>query len=118
MVNIMLVDDSVSFRNAAAQFITEICGARVVGQANSGEEAIEMATRLRPHIVLMDLDMGGINGVEAGRRIKAIDDKIKVVILTLSSGKEYRDLAISAALDGFVSKSDFTAVICSILLGL
>lgn len=115
MVNIMLVDDSVSFRNAAAQFITEICGARVVGQADSGEEAIEMATRLRPHVVLMDLDMGGISGVEAGRRIKAINDKIKVIILTLNSGKEYRDMASSAALDGFVCKSDFTAVICAII---
>ena len=118
MVNIMLVDDSVSFRMAAEQFITEICGARVVGQADSGEEAIEMATRLRPQVVLMDLDMGGINGVEAGRRIKAIDHRIKVVILTLNSGKEYRDLASSAALDGFVSKSDFTAVICAIIQGL
>ena len=118
MVNIMLVDDSVSFRTAAEQFITEICGAKVVGQADSGEAAVEMASRLRPQVVLMDLDMGGINGVEAGRRIKAIDKGIKVVILTLSSGKEYRDLAISAELDGFVCKSDFTAVICAIIEGL
>jgi two-component system response regulator DesR len=111
----MLVDDSVSFRTAAEQFITEVCGASVIGHADSGEAAVEMALRLRPQVVLMDLAMGGINGIEAGRRIKAADGSIKVVILTLNNGREYRELAQSLALDGFVSKTDFTTVICSII---
>ena len=115
MVNIMLVDDSASFRMAAEQFVTEVCGANVVGQADSGEAAVEMALRLRPQVILMDLAMGGINGIEAGRRIKAADDNIKVVILTLNNGREYRDLAQSLALDGFVSKTDFTTVICAVI---
>ncbi len=118
MVNVMLVDDSASFRMAAEQFVTEVCGVTVIGQADSGEAAVEMALRLRPQIILMDLAMGGINGIEAGRRIKAADGRIKVVILTLNNGREYRDLAESLALDGFVSKTDFTAVICSIMNGL
>jgi DNA-binding NarL/FixJ family response regulator len=111
----MLVDDSASFRKAAEQFVTEICGARVIGQAESGEAAIEMALRLRPHVILMDLAMRGINGVEAGRRIKAADASIKIVILTLNNGREYRELAQSLALDGFISKTDFNAVICSVI---
>ena len=115
MVNILLVDDSASFRIAAEQFVTEVCGANVIGHADSGEAAVEMALRLRPHVVLMDLAMGGINGIEAGQRIKAADDSIKVVILTLNNGREYRDLAQSLALDGFVSKTDFTAVICTVI---
>src|SRR5262249_14410724 len=118
MVNIMLVDDSASFRMAAEQFVTEVCGATVVGQADSGEAAVEMALRLRPQVILMDLAMGGINGIEAGRRIKAADENIKVVILTLNNGREYRDLAQSLALDGFVSKTDFTTVICAVIDGL
>jgi len=115
LVNILLVDDSASFRIAAEQFVTEVCGANVIGHADSGEAAVEMALRLRPHVVLMDLAMGGINGIEAGQRIKAADDSIKVVILTLNNGREYRDLAQSLALDGFVSKTDFTAVICTVI---
>jgi DNA-binding NarL/FixJ family response regulator len=115
VVNIMLVDDSASFRTAAEQFITEICGARVIGQADCGEAAIEMALRLRPEVVLMDLAMRGINGIEAGRRIKAADANIKIVILTLNNGREYRELAQSLALDGFISKTDFTANICSVI---
>ena len=115
MVNVMLVDDSASFRMVAEQFVTEICGANVIGQANSGEAAIEMALRLRPQVILMDLAMGGINGIEAGRRIKAADNRIKVVILTLNNGKEYRELAQSLALDGFVSKTDFTTVIRAVI---
>lgn len=115
MVTVMLVDDSASFRLAAEQFVTEVCGVQVIGQADSGEAAVEMALRLRPEVILMDLAMGGINGIEAGRRIKAADETIKVVILTLNNGREYRELADSLALDGFVSKTDFTAVICSVI---
>lgn len=115
MVRVMLVDDSESFRNAARQFVTEVCGADVVGQAASGEAAIEMALHLRPHVVLMDLAMGGMNGIEAGRRIKAADESIKIVILTLNNSQEYRDLVENYALDGFVSKTEFTAVICSVI---
>ena len=115
MVNVMLVDDNPSFRNAAEQFVTEVCGVRVIGHANSGEAAVELALRLRPAVVLMDLAMGGINGIEAGRRIKAVDPRIKIVILTLNNGKEYQDLAHSLELDGFISKTDFTSVICSVI---
>ncbi|HEX7812008.1 MAG TPA: response regulator transcription factor [Burkholderiales bacterium] len=115
MVTVMLVDDSESFRTAAGQFVTEICGAKVVGQADSGEAAIEMALRLRPQLVLMDLAMGGINGIEAGRRIKAADHSIRVVILTLNNSQDYRDMVQQYALDGFISKTDFTAAICAVI---
>jgi DNA-binding NarL/FixJ family response regulator len=115
MVKVMLVDDSASFRIAAEQFVTDVCGADVIGQADSGEAAVEMALRLRPQVVLMDLAMGGINGIKAGQRIKAADASIKVVILTLNNGREYRELAENLALDGFVSKTDFTAVICDVI---
>ena len=115
LVKVMLVDDSASFRTAAEQFVTEICGADVIGQADSGEAAVEMALRLRPQVILMDLAMGGVNGIEAGRRIKAADETIKIIILTFNNGREYRELAQSLALDGFVSKTDFTAVICSVI---
>ena len=111
----MLVDDSASFRMAAEQFVTEVCGLNVIGQAESGEAAVDMALRLRPEVILMDLAMGGINGIEAGRRIKAADETIKIVILTLNNGRQYRELAQSLALDGFVSKTDFTAVIGSVI---
>ena len=90
MDNVMLVDDSASFRMAAEQFPTEVCRANVIGQADSGEAAVEMALRLRPQAVLMDLAMGGINGIEAGRRIKAADNNSKIVIRTLNNGREYR----------------------------
>jgi DNA-binding NarL/FixJ family response regulator len=63
----------------------------------------------------MDLAMVGINGIEAGRRIKAADESIKVVILTLNNSQDYRDLVATYALDGFVSKVDFTTVICSVI---
>lgn len=111
----MLVDDSASFRMAAEQFLTEVCRVNVVGQADFGEAAVEMALRLRPQVVLIAVGMGGINGIEAGRRTKAADNNIKIVILTLNDGREYREFAHSFALDGFVSKTDFTTVICAVI---
>ena len=117
VINVVLVDDNASFRMAAEQFVTEVCGVNVIGQADSGEAGVEMALRLRPDLMVMDLAMGGINGIEAGRRIKAADDRIKVIILTLNDGKEYRELAESLALDGFICKADFTTAICSVIKG-
>ena len=87
----------------------------MVRQADTGEVAVEMALRLRPQLVLMDLAMGGINGIEAGRRIKAANSGIKIVILTLNNGRECRELAHSLALDRFVSKTDFTMVIGAVM---
>lgn len=117
VVTILLVDDSVSFRTAARQFVTEVCGADVIGEADSGEAAVEMALRLRPQVVLMDLAMGGINGIEAGRRIKTTDPSIRIVILTLNHSREYRYQVENHKLDGFISKADFTANICSAIEG-
>ena len=87
----------------------------MVRQADPGAVAVEMDLHLRPQLVLMDLAMGGINGIEAGRRIKAADSGIKIVILTLKNGRECRELAHSLALDGFVSKTDFTMVIGAVM---
>lgn len=115
VVNVMLVDDNPSFRHAAEQFVTEVCGAKVVGQADSGEAAVEMALRLRPTVVIMDLAMGGMSGIEAGRRIKSLDAGIKIVILTLNSDREYQEVARAAALDGFISKATFTTDICTVI---
>jgi DNA-binding NarL/FixJ family response regulator len=104
---ILLVDDNVDFLSAAAQFLAAQDGIRVVGRAQSGEEAIELEKRLQPDLILVDLAMPGMNGLEATRRLKAASNPPRVVLLTIHDNAEYRCQARAAGADGFVGKGDF-----------
>ena len=101
-----LVDDSPSFLQSAARFLAADERIEVVGVALSGQDALEQVAKLKPDLVLMDLNMPGMNGLEATRRLKAEPDPPRVVILTLNDTEEYRQAATEAQADGFVAKSD------------
>jgi DNA-binding NarL/FixJ family response regulator len=70
-VKVLVVDDQAPFRAAAKRVVAMSEGFDVVGEAKSGEEAVEMAAELSPDLVLMDINLPGINGIEAVRRIQA-----------------------------------------------
>jgi len=70
-VKVLVVDDQAPFRSAAKRVVAMSPGFEVVGEAKSGEEAVEMAASLEPDLVLMDINLPGINGIEAVRRIEA-----------------------------------------------
>ncbi len=106
-IRLLLVDDSPEFLEAAANFLSTDPEVEVVGQARSGQDALEQVARTRLDIVLMDLAMPGINGLETTRRIKARPDAPRVIILTLYDNPSYRSLAQAAGADGFVAKSEF-----------
>ena len=105
-VRILLVDDNPTFLTAAERLLTSRPSSfAVVGRACSGEEALERVVALQPDLVLMDVAMPGLNGLEATRRIKAEPDPPRVIVLTLHDGAVYRDAARNAGADGFVSKA-------------
>lgn len=79
----------------------------IVGQASSGREAIELTKTLNPDLVLMDLSMPQMNGLEATRHLKAHADAPKIIIVTLHNGLAYQVAAREVGADGFVNKSDF-----------
>ena len=106
-INILLVDDSPAFLESAGRFLATDPTLHIVGQALSGQEAIELVHRLGPDLVLMDIRMPDMNGLEAARQIKALANAPRVVILTLYDNAEYRALAEAIGTDGFVAKSDF-----------
>jgi two-component system invasion response regulator UvrY len=70
-VNVLIVDDQAAFRRAAARVVARLTTFEVVGEADTGEASIELARTLRPDLVLMDMHLPGIDGVEAARRILA-----------------------------------------------
>ena len=106
-VRILVVDDQAPFRNAARAVVDRLSGFEVIGEAQSGEEAIAMAADLTPDLVLMDINMGGMSGIDATSRIVADRPETMVVLL---STYELADLPPEARTSGaaaYVAKDDF-----------
>jgi pilus assembly protein CpaE len=106
-VSVLIVDDQAPFRRAAAAVVKVTGGFDVVGEAGSGEEAVELAETLAPQLVLMDINMGGISGIEATRRITSVSPDVVVVLL---STYQADDLPADAGMSGavaYVNKEDF-----------
>lgn len=106
-VRVLIVDDQAPFRAAAGAVVRLTPGFAVVGEAESGETALELVETLRPTLVIMDINMGGISGIEATRRITASHPDVKVVLL---STYQADDLPCDAATSGYaayVNKEEF-----------
>jgi DNA-binding NarL/FixJ family response regulator len=106
-VRILLVDDSPEFLESATRFLSVDPQLEIVGRVSSAAEALEQIRRVHPDLVLMDLAMPEVNGLQATRSIKAHPDAPCVIILTLYDDPEYRAEAEAAKADGYVAKSAF-----------
>lgn len=85
MIRVLLVDDQLLFRECIGRVINTWEDFDVIGQAKNGKEGVEMCAELDPDIVLMDIDMPVMNGIEATKLIHAADPDMRIVILTVSS---------------------------------
>lgn len=106
-VRVLVVDDQDPFRNAARAVVDRMRGFDVIGEAESGEDAVALAAELVPDLVLMDINMGEMDGVEATRRIVAANPAVMVVLL---STYDLADLPAEARTSGavaYVPKDDF-----------
>jgi DNA-binding NarL/FixJ family response regulator len=103
---VLLVDDSAVFRRIAVRFLEEHSNHEVlvVGAVGSGEEALAEAGRLRPHVVLVDLRMPGLSGLETIPRLRRLLPQAGIIGLTLLDGREYRQAVLAAGGSDFVSK--------------
>ena len=104
-IRTLMVDDHAMFLDELAHLLEETRGTNVVGRAASGEDALEQVARLRPDLVLMDITMPGIGGLEATRRLKAEPDAPRVIVLSLNEDPMYRRAALEMGANGFVPKS-------------
>jgi two-component system, NarL family, response regulator LiaR len=102
-VRVALVDDHELFRRGLHELLTEQ-GLEVVGEASDGEEAVRMAREEVPDVILMDVSMPGIGGVEATRRIRTETPHTRVVMLTVSADQRDVEEAILAGASGYLDK--------------
>ena len=105
-VRTLMVDDHAAFLDELTRFLEENRETDVVGRASSGEEALEQTKALRPDLVLMDLAMPGMGGLQATRRLKTEAEEPRVIILSLHEHPLYRLAALDVGADGFIPKSE------------
>jgi DNA-binding NarL/FixJ family response regulator len=83
-IRVLVVDDQPQFRRAAARLISTVAGFEIVGEADSGEEALDLIAPLQAELVLMDVRMPGMGGTEATRRIRADHPATRVVLVSVT----------------------------------
>ncbi|MCX4959170.1 MULTISPECIES: response regulator [Streptomyces] len=103
-IRVLIVDDQVMVREGFSVLLNAMDGIEVVGEAVDGREAIEQVAALRPDVVLMDIRMPRMNGLEATREIVAADTDAKVLVLTTFDLDEYVYQALRAGASGFLLK--------------
>ena len=106
-VGVLIVDDQAPFRRAAKMVMAATPGFDVIGEAESGEEAVDLFDELAPGLVLMDINLPGINGIEATRRITGAHPDATVLLLSTYQAADLPSGADSCGAAGYVNKEEF-----------
>ncbi len=106
-VRVLVVDDQAPFRGAAKRVVGMTPGFEVVGEAITGEEAVETAARLEPDLVLMDINLPGINGIEAVRRIQASRPETLAFLLSTYAQGDLPEDAKTCGAVAYIHKEHF-----------
>ena len=104
MTRVLLADDHKIVRQGTKLYL-ESMGIDVVGEATDGNEAVQMAQKLKPDVVIMDIQMPELTGIEATRRIRYDNENVRVLVLTAYDNPSYIHALLEAGADGFVLKT-------------
>jgi len=105
MIQILLVDDHDLVRAGLKRILEDVKNIKVIGEACTGEEAIQMVRLRKPDVVIMDVNMPGIGGLETTRKILQIDANIKVIVVTVHVEEPYPTRLLEAGAAGYLTKS-------------
>jgi two-component system invasion response regulator UvrY len=101
----MVVDDHQLVRTGISRLLADAEGIEIVGQASSGEDAIDMIKDIHPDVVLMDVKMPGIGGLEATRRSLRVDPDLKIIALTVYDDEPFPSRLMNAGAVGYLTKT-------------
>jgi len=104
--HIVLADDHLMFRQGVKKILEEHDDLKVVGEAHDGLELLDLLKKITPDVVILDISMPNIRGIEATKEIKMMAPEIKVVILTMHKSKEYLYHCLKAGAQGYLLKED------------
>ncbi len=103
---IVLADDHVMFRHGIKQIVREIEGLEVIGEAGDGLELLQLLRKLLPDLIILDISMPNLRGLEAAREIKRLYPNLKILLLTMHKRKEFVRQGLGHGVDGFLLKED------------
>lgn len=104
MITVLIVDDHDLVRAGIKSLLSSVNGIKVIGEASSGEDAVKVAREKRPNVVLMDVRMPGIGGLEATRKLLRGDPDIKVIALTVCDEEPFPSKLLQAGAAGYLTK--------------
>jgi two-component system invasion response regulator UvrY len=104
MIDVLLVDDHELVRTGIRRLLDDTDGIKVIGEASTGEEAVEKVRQCKPDVVLMDLNMPGIGGLEATRKLVQILPSVKVIVVTIHAEEPFPTRLLEAGATGYLTK--------------
>ena len=105
MIRIILVDDHELVRTGFRHILGSEAGMEIVGEAGSGEDAVNLTRQLKPDVVLMDLHLPGISGIEATERIVRGNDAVRVIVVTTQDEQPFPQRLMEAGAAGYLTKA-------------
>ena len=105
MIRVVVVDDHTLHRDGTRQILDAYPDLQIIGEASSGELALELITQLHPDVVLMDIRLPGMNGIEVTRQLTRDHPDIRVLMVSAYDEDEYVRGALEAGADGYLSKT-------------
>jgi DNA-binding NarL/FixJ family response regulator len=115
-MDVLVVDDQATFRAVARTLVGLTPGLRCAAEAETGEQAVELAEQIRPPVVLMDINLPGISGIEATRRLRALDPSVTVILMSTYAAADLPSDAMDSGAAGYVRKEDLTPAALTALL--
>lgn len=106
-VRVLIVDDQAPFRDVAKTVVEMTDGFDVVGEAETGERSVELARDLKPDLILMDVNLPGISGLEATKQILAEAKRTIVLLVSTYEAQEYEPRAAEVGAAAYIPKSEF-----------
>lgn len=114
-VRTLLVDDNEAFLVLARHLLATVPEIEVIGVGHDGYDAVRLAEDLRPDLILMDLSMPGMGGLQATRLIKAQDNPPRILIASHYDDAEHREHTAQSGADGFINKQDYETGVADFL---
>jgi len=105
-VNIVIADDHVMFRQGIRRIIDQLEGVHIIGEVGDGLELLELLKKAQPDLIILDISMPNLRGLEAAREIKKVYPKVKILVLTMHKKKEFIRQALVDGVEGFLLKEE------------